>query len=155
MADRDALPAVSGPWLEAQLAALVRTPSINPAFDPTSPGEGAIAAQVADVAASLGLQVHRSDAAPGRTSVIATRRGTGGGKALLLYAHHDTVGVSGMPAPFSAEIRDGRLYGRGSYDMKCGLAACLAALHALREVTLRGDVILISVADEEVASIGV
>jgi acetylornithine deacetylase len=53
-------------------------------------------------------------------------------------------------------VRDGRLYGRGSYDMKGGLAACLAAVKALRDggETLSGDVLVVAVADEEVASIG-
>jgi acetylornithine deacetylase len=69
----------------------------------------------------------------------------------------DTVGITGMTIdPFGAEIKDGRLYGRGSYDMKASLAAMLAAVKALRDggVTLAGDLWLTAVADEEALSIG-
>lgn len=61
-----------------------------------------------------------------------------------------------MPEPFSGAIRDGKLYGRGSFDMKGGVTACLATVKALRDagVELRGDVLIAAVADEEVASIG-
>lgn len=74
----------------------------------------------------------------------------------MLNAHLDTVGVEGMEAPFSARIEDGRLYGRGAYDMKGSLAACLAAAHALVEdgAELDGDLLIAGVADEEYASLG-
>jgi acetylornithine deacetylase/succinyl-diaminopimelate desuccinylase-like protein len=74
----------------------------------------------------------------------------------MLYGHIDTVGVTAMPEPFSATVRDGKLYGRGAYDMKGGVTACLATVKALRDAgaTLRGDVLIACVADEEVASIG-
>jgi acetylornithine deacetylase len=74
----------------------------------------------------------------------------------MLYAHLDTVGIDGMEDPLSGEVRDGRVYGRGSFDMKGGLAACLAAVKALRDqgAALAGDVLIAAVADEEVASIG-
>jgi acetylornithine deacetylase/succinyl-diaminopimelate desuccinylase-like protein len=80
--------------------------------------------------------------------VIATRRGTGGGRSLLLNGHLDTVG--GAPQP--VRVEDGRLYGRGSYDMKGGLAALLVA--AAEAPALRGDIVVTAVADEELASIG-
>jgi acetylornithine deacetylase len=74
----------------------------------------------------------------------------------MLYGHIDTVGVTAMPEPFSATVRDGKLYGRGAYDMKGGVTSCLATVKALRDsgATLRGDVLVACVADEEVASIG-
>ena len=81
-------------------------------------------------------------------------RGSGGGKALMLNAHTDTVGVSGMSDPFQPAIRDGKLYGRGAYDMKSGLAACMLALKAAGEMSLSGDVMLSAVVDEEYGSIG-
>jgi acetylornithine deacetylase len=81
-------------------------------------------------------------------------RGTRGGASLLLNGHIDTVGVSGMADPFSARIEDGKLYGRGAYDMKGGVAASLWVAAQAKERGLRGDVIVTCVADEEVASLG-
>jgi acetylornithine deacetylase len=81
--------------------------------------------------------------------------GEGGGRSVLLNAHLDTVGVAGMAEPFRPRIRNGRMYGRGSYDMKSGLAACMMALDEIRAAHLSGDVIVAAVADEEHASLGV
>ncbi|MEE8526177.1 MAG: M20/M25/M40 family metallo-hydrolase [Thermoanaerobaculia bacterium] len=74
----------------------------------------------------------------------------------MLNAHLDTVGVEGMEDPFLPQIRDGCLYGRGAYDMKGSLAACLAAVKALNDagVELAGDLLVAAVADEEYASLG-
>lgn len=84
--------------------------------------------------------------------MIATRRGSGGGRSLLLNGHLDTVGVAGMEAPHEPRIESGRLYGRGAYDMKGAVAAILLA--AAQATGLRGDVIVTAVADEELASTG-
>jgi acetylornithine deacetylase len=74
----------------------------------------------------------------------------------MLYGHLDTVGVGAMADPFGATVRDGRLYGRGAYDMKGGVVACIAAVKALVDagITLAGDLLMVAPADEEVASIG-
>jgi acetylornithine deacetylase len=74
----------------------------------------------------------------------------------MLNAHADTVDVAGMHAPFSGEVRDGRLHGRGSFDMKGGLAAMMGAVHALAGAGCPhgGEVLLAAVADEEYASLG-
>ena len=105
---------------------------------------------------ALGMETTEYEPEPGRVSVVGRLRGTGGGRSLLLYGHIDTVGVTAMPEPFSATVRDGKLYGRGAYDMKGGVTACLATVKALRDAgaALRGDVLIACVADEEVASIG-
>jgi acetylornithine deacetylase len=105
---------------------------------------------------TLGMDVTEYEPEPGRVSVVGRLRGSGGGRSLLLYGHIDTVGVTAMPEPFSAHVRDGKMYGRGAYDMKGGVTACLAAVRALRDAgaTLGGDVLIACVADEEVASIG-
>lgn len=143
-------------YLTRTLVELVRLNSINPDLSPGAPGEKNIAAYVANNLLHLGLDVTTLDIPPGRPSILATLRGSGGGPSLMLNGHLDTVGIEQMPDPFSADIREGRLYGRGAYDMKASIAAAMAALKALSDarVPLRGDVVLAAVADEEVASQG-
>jgi acetylornithine deacetylase len=133
---------------------MVRINSINPAFTNGTTDERGIAEYLANECAALGMEVARYEAAPGRVSVVGRRRGTGGGRSLMLNGHIDTVAVDGMTDPFSGEIRGNRLYGRGAYDMKGGIAACLGAVKALGNERLAGDVVIAAVADEEVASIG-
>ena len=74
----------------------------------------------------------------------------------MLNGHLDTVGVEGMPDPFLPTIRDGLIYGRGSFDMKGSVAACIAAAKAVvdAQLPLCGDLVIAAVADEEYASIG-
>lgn len=138
------------------LVRLVRTSSVNPSLVPGAPGEAAIADVTTEILADLGLDVVRREPVPGRVSVLGTLAGRGGGRSLMLNAHYDTVGIEGMADPFSAAIRAGRLYGRGAYDMKGALAACIAAVEALVRAGLRpaGDILIAAVADEEHASIG-
>lgn len=92
----------------------------------------------------------------GRPSVIGRRSGAGTGRSLMLNGHLDTVGVEGMEAPFEPRVEDGRLHGRGAYDMKGSIAACLAAVKALADggIELAGDLVVAAVADEEVESLG-
>ena len=131
-------------------SALVAIDSVNPALVPGGAGEREIALFAADWCRAHGLEVEvLGDERP---SVVATRRGAGGGRSLLLNGHLDTVGVAGMDAPFEPRVEDGRLYGRGAYDMKGALAAIMLA--AADAPALRGDVIVTLVADEELASIG-
>lgn len=136
------------------LSALLRLDSTNPGLVPGSAGEKKIAHFLVDWLITRGIPAELDEAAPGRLSVIAVVEGSGGGQSLLLNAHLDTVGTVGMATPFEPVVRDGRMYGRGTYDMKGGLAACLLALLDAREAGLRGDVILTAVADEEHASLG-
>lgn len=136
------------------LSDLVAIDSVNPDLAPGAAGESAVAEYLADWGRQAGLEVIVQVAGPGRPNVILIARGSGGGKSLMLNAHTDTVGVSGMDAPFQPIIRDGRMYGRGAYDMKSGLAAAMLTLIAAREMPLSGDVILSAVADEEYGSIG-
>ena len=72
----------------------------------------------------------------------------------MLNGHLDTVGVEGME-PHAARVRDGRVYGRGGYDMKGGVAACMLAAAAAARADLAGDVVVAAVADEEHSSIGI
>ena len=139
----------------AELAAqLVAIESINPDVVPGGSGEAAVARFVADWCERAGLETTLSETAPGRPNVVAVARGSGGGRSLILNAHMDTVGVAGMTDPFVPRLEGGRLYGRGSYDMKGSLAACMLATVAAKERGLGGDVILTAVCDEEFASVG-
>ena len=122
---------IDRPYLEQTLASLVRINSVNPKFSDGSTDESAIAAHLEGVLRALGMDVTLYDAAPRRTSVVGRLRGTGGGRSLMLYGHIDTVGIEGMKAPLSGRSREGRLYGRGTYDMKGGVAACIAAVKAI------------------------
>jgi acetylornithine deacetylase len=135
---------------------LVRIPSVNPVLVPDAPGERGISEYVVASLTALGLETACHEPEPGRVSVTGRLPGKGGGRSLMLNAHYDTVGVEGMTEPFSGAIRDGRLYGRGAYDMKGSLAASVAAVKAIRDagLQLRGDLIVAAVADEEYGSLG-
>src|ERR1700722_1034882 len=138
------------------LRALVRINSVNPSLSTTGVGEAEIARHTAATLAGLGLDVFTHEPQPGRVSVVGRLRGAGGGRALMLNAHYDTVAVDEMTDPFAATVIHGRCYGRGAYDMKGSLAACIGAVKALRDarINLRGDVLIAAVADEEHASLG-
>lgn len=136
------------------LADLVRIDSINPDLIEGAAGEGEIARFVAGWLEHNGLEVELEEVAPGRFNTVGIARGSGGGKTLLLNAHMDTVGVAGMERPFEPAVENGRLHGRGSYDMKAGLAAIMLAGADAAGAGLGGDVIVTAVCDEEVASIG-
>jgi acetylornithine deacetylase len=135
---------------------LVQIDSTNPSLSPDGAGEEAAARFTADCLAQLGLAVESVEIAPGRWNVVGRLPGRGHGRSLLLNAHLDTVGVAGMADPFAGEVRNGRLYGRGSQDMKGSLAAMLGAAKAIVDsgVALNGDLLVTAVADEEHSSIG-
>jgi acetylornithine deacetylase len=143
-------------YLAETLTGLVRINSINPTLVPGGVGEAEIAAYTAASLRSIGLDTAVHEPEPGRPSVVGRMRGSGGGPSLMLNAHYDTVGVEGMAEPFSGAVRDGRLYGRGAYDMKGSLAAGMAAAKALVDsgTPLAGDLLVAAVADEEYASLG-
>jgi acetylornithine deacetylase len=136
---------------------LVRIDSRNPSLVPGGPGEAAVARALGDALTAWGFDVDISDVAPGRPNVVA-RVGTSGGgaRSLLFNGHIDVVGVDGMThAPWDASEREGRLYGRGSSDMKSGVAAmCAAAARAADADAALGEIIVTAVCDEEFESIG-
>jgi acetylornithine deacetylase len=142
--------------LENLLSDLISINSINPDLVPGSPGEREIAHYIAGWLERADLEVELVESVSGRPNVVGIARGTGGGKTLLLNGHMDTVGVAGMPDGHQPRIdrAAGRLYGRGSYDMKSGLAACMLAVAEAQEQNLRGDVIFMGAIDEEYASVG-
>ena len=143
-------------YLVSTLVDLVRIDSVNPSLVPGGAGEAEIAGYVSGAMEQLGLRVARHEPEPGRPSVVGVLPGKGGGRSLMFNAHYDTVGVAEMDDPFAAMIEEGRLYGRGAYDMKGSLAAQMAAAKALLDagVALAGDLLVAAVADEEYASIG-
>ena len=140
--------------LENLLSDLVSINSINPDLVPGSPGEGKVANYIAGWLERAGLEVELIESLAGRPNVVGIARGSGGGKTLLLNGHMDTVGVAGMADGHTPRLESGRLYGRGAYDMKSGLAACMLAVAEARKQNLRGDVIFTGVIDEEYASVG-
>jgi acetylornithine deacetylase/succinyl-diaminopimelate desuccinylase family protein len=148
--------AVDDGYTTRVLQDLVRINSVNPTLDPSAPGEAEIAAYVARELRALGLEVSAHEPRPGRVSVVGRLRGSRPGRSLMFNAHADTVDVGEMDDPFSGEIRDGRVYGRGAFDMKGGLAAMMGAVKALADAGRPhgGEILLAAVADEEYASLG-
>jgi acetylornithine deacetylase len=137
------------------LSSLVAVDSVNPSLVAGGAGEPEIATEIEAWAREAGLEAERLEDTPGRPSVLVRARGTGGGRALLLCGHIDTVNVEGMTAPHTPRVDGDRLYGRGAYDMKAGVAAALMAAREVSRLGLTGDVVVAAVADEEHASIGV
>jgi acetylornithine deacetylase len=96
----------------------------------------------------------------GRPNIVATWKGTGGGRSLLLNGHTDVIPVGGGEGwsdnPWSATIKNGRMYGRGTADMKSGVASHIMAVECLMAAGLRpkGDVYVNVVIDEEVSGHG-
>jgi succinyl-diaminopimelate desuccinylase len=139
------------------LADFVRVETINP------PGRELPGAQF--LAAELerrGLVPEITEFAPGRANVVARLRGAGKAPALIYNGHIDVVPpgeAAWSHPPFGGEVHDGRLYGRGSSDMKSGVAAMLIAVEILARRAgqghrLAGDVLFTAVADEEIGGTG-
>ncbi len=140
----------------ALLNDLVRIDSVNPSLVAGAAGEAAIARALVAALPASGLEVEVQEAAPDRPNVIGTLRGRAPGRSLMFCGHIDTVGVAGMTRPFDPEERDGRVYGRGSQDMKSGIAAMIGAARAIAESggLDAGSLTIACVVDEEHASIG-
>ncbi|MCZ9882262.1 ArgE/DapE family deacylase [Arthrobacter sp. B2a2-09] len=137
------------------LSDLIAIDSSNPDLVPGSPGETEIADYVSRWLDRRGFDIHRLEARPGRPSIVAIARGTGGGRSLMMNGHLDTVTLKGYEGdPLLPVVKDGNIYGRGAFDMKSGLAAMMVAAATVAEDGHRGDIILALVADEEYASAG-
>ncbi|HET9635592.1 MAG TPA: ArgE/DapE family deacylase [Gemmatimonadaceae bacterium] len=133
---------------------LIKIDSRNPTLVPDAPGERACAQALASVLDDWGFEVELQEELPDRPNVIA-RKGPRDAPALMLNGHLDVVGVEAMTHdPFAADIRDNRIYGRGSADMKGGVSAmCAAAVSGLATSSSR-QIIITAVADEEYESLG-
>ncbi len=141
------IPSVTGNEHDVQQAVARQMDDLKLDVDMWEPDPADLAPYVEDVGEFESLA--------GRPNVVGRRRGTGGGRSMILNAHIDTVEPGDRSHwtfdPFVGEIHDGRLYGRGSCDMKAGLIAELIALRALDNagVQLAGDVLVESVISEE------
>ncbi|KAL5046337.1 hypothetical protein BDW71DRAFT_207412 [Aspergillus fruticulosus] len=153
---------VSSDNLVEIVSALTRINSSNPTL---SVADGVGETQICDYLqawfAHRGIESHRVEPVSGRPSVVGILRGSGGGKALMFNGHIDTVSLASYETDAlsgAVDIRNGKqvILGRGSLDMKGGLASALAALSAIKASCspLRGDVIIAAVSDEEDASQG-
>ncbi|MFI5283008.1 MAG: M20/M25/M40 family metallo-hydrolase [Candidatus Dormibacterales bacterium] len=140
--------------LQQLVCELVAIESVNPDLVASGAGEAEIARFVARWLGDQGLEVDIVEPVSGRPSVIGVLRGSGGGRSLMLNAHMDTVGAGGMAHPFEPSVENGRIHGRGAYDMKGSLAAIMITAREVKKLGLRGDLIVTAVADEEVASFG-
>ena len=119
------------------LGDLIRIASVNPEGDPgvTDPGEATLAIALEKLLRGLGAEVWLREVLPGRPNVVARFPSDRPGKPKLLLAPHtDTVSVVGMTIqPFSGEVRDGKIWGRGASDTKGPMAAMLGALARLKD----------------------
>ncbi len=129
-------------------------------FDTTNPpgNEAECIAYIDDLLHSLGIETTLLEKEPGRPNLIARIKGQGNAAPLLLYGHVDVVPTEGQDwkyPPFAAEIAEGYLWGRGTLDMKGGVAMMLAAfMRAKAENTpLPGDLVLCVVSDEEAGGV--
>ena len=134
---------------------LVETPSVN---DPRrgDPSEAAAAQVFADALVGIGMTVEFTEEAPGRPNVIGRWSSGRPGPTMLMSGHLDTVGVDRYDDPFVAKQEHGRIYGRGSCDMKGGLAAIVEACRVVIDSSAQivGDLLVIGTVDEEEQMLG-
>lgn len=143
---------------------LIQTPSVNPRYPGTDyqkelGGETACNEILGRAYREIGCEVDLIEKERGRVNLVGILRGSGGGRSLIYNGHVDVVPVGNASDwkfgdPFSGKIEDGRIYGRGTSDMKSGLVTQLKGVDALIRsgVKLKGDLILQSVVGEETMS---
>lgn len=141
----------------ADLSAMIRSASVNTFGASSDIGAEAAMADLFEVQLrGLGLEIGSHEVETGRRNVWGRLKGTGHGPTILLAGHMDTVGVESYAYPFEPTVKDGKIYGRGSCDMKAGLAAYLEVVRHLQRTgtPLSGDLIIAGVIDEEHAMAG-
>jgi acetylornithine deacetylase len=133
---------------------LIAIDSVNPDLVPGAAGESRIADFCQAWLAERGFEIHRLESRPGRPSVVGVAKG-GGGRSLILNGHLDTVSIAGYDGnALGATVQDGKLFGRGAFDMKSGLAAIMVSAARAAGSGLGGTVVVACVADEEFGSLG-
>ncbi|GAA4510167.1 M20/M25/M40 family metallo-hydrolase [Brevibacterium yomogidense] len=143
----------------ALTADLLRIDSVNPGLVPGGAGEARIADFVMQWLRARGFECTRVEPTPGRPSVLAVARGTGSedglGGGIMLNGHLDTVSLDSYDGDgLDPRIGDGRIHGRGTYDMKAGVAAMMVAAARVAAEPHARDIVLALVADEEDVSAG-
>ena len=99
----------------------------------------------------LGLDIIYKEVQPGRPNVFGSRKGSSDGITLMLAGHLDTVDTKGYDKAYDVKFENGKIYGRGTCDMKGALAAYLEVVRLINEadLTLKGNLIIGGIADEE------
>jgi succinyl-diaminopimelate desuccinylase len=143
------------------LRELVQTPSVY-LPNVADANEGAVAQLIVDLLTEWGLQPVTWEVQPGRPNIVAELKGRLGDGSLLLFEGHTDVVTPGDTAawtqnPFGATIIDGKMYGRGTADMKGGVAAMLYAIRAIQRAgaPFKGTIRLLIPVDEEGLMIGI
>ncbi len=143
------------------LVGSIQIPSVNPSLPNTNPdlypcGESNVAEYLAPVMSDMGLEVDLFAEVAGRKNLCGVLKGSGAGRSLIFNGHMDVVPPGPladwtMADPWSGDIIDGKIYGRGAADMKSGNAAAIVGLKAVLDAGYRpkGDVILQNVVGEE------
>ncbi len=133
------------------LTKMIRSRSLNPPGDVRE-----CAGLIAEELKRRGFPAEILEEKPGVANVVSSLQGQAGGKTMIWNGHFDVVppGDNWRVDPFGGEFRDGYIYGRGSSDMKSGLAAMIAALDALRKARtpFKGRIVFQAVGDEETGS---
>lgn len=136
---------------------MIKIESVNPTLVKEGSGESEIAYFLGDYIKDLGIDVKYQKVIDDRINTIGILKGKGKGKNLMLNGHTDTVSIEDMQIePLNPIYKKGKVFGRGAYDMKGGIASQIMAIQSIVEsnLELEGDVILTFVADEEYASLG-
>ncbi|MFT4201479.1 M20 family metallopeptidase [Gordonia sp. (in: high G+C Gram-positive bacteria)] len=151
VAEQDLLARISADAIVDLTTALIAEPSENPGGT-----EAGTVGVLADACRTAGLGVEVVEAAPGRPNLIATLGERSARGTVLFLGHSDVVpaGDGWTADPFAAQVRDGRLIGRGATDMKGGLAAIVAAMSALADIGIDGRVEFVCTVDEEAGGLG-
>jgi acetylornithine deacetylase len=139
----------------ALLQKLVAINSVNPDLVRDAAGETVIADFCSAWLSGHGFEIFRLEERRGRPSIVGRLKGRGGGRSLMFVGHIDTVAIDHYDGdPLDPKIIEDRLFGRGCFDMKGGVAAMMTAAARTHQQDLSGDIIVACVADEEYASRG-